>query len=233
MKKTTLLVAMFCISALNCMEPEQPMSSETSSSEESSVYHYIKSLIKLYNNVDTAISAIKVDSQTNRDLNMILNDESQQEKFTELVHDLAKAFNRPSYVVAAKIGTPAAQEYQALGEALLFQVKKGDIEQVASLMRKDADINFSSREFFREINAPDGEIEIQYDETSPLTYAVIFGRSKIVKLLLDAGVKSESDDYYESHGYYPPEFKTPFGVTGTKEDRKEIERLINGQKGKG
>lgn len=215
------------------MEPEQPMSSETSSSEESSVYHYIKSLIKLYNNVDSVINAIKVDSQTNRDLNMILNDESQQEKFTELVHDLAKAFRMPSYVVAAEIGTPAALIYQTLGENLLSAVRKGDLEKVASLMREGADINFGSREFFRVINTPDGEIEIRYAEPSPLTYAVIFGRSKIVKLLLDAGVKPELDDYYEEHGYYPAKFNTLFGVTGTKEDRKEIERLINGQKGKG
>lgn len=237
MQKIALLfISIICASVLHGMEPKEYTSSEVSASEYTSPIGYIISLKKLYrNNIDILIEAIKADAD-NR-LTSILNDRfGDQQEFSAIIHILRGLYNyhegirqpnETTEVIAQTLATPAAETYLASGHALLDAAKTGDIVQAKSLIENNADVNFSAGKFVddRRTNAQH-PYYIQYKETSPLTYAIIYGRLEIVKLLLETAFP-ESNYYYKFNGYYPPEFNTAFGVTGTKKDRKEIQKMID------
>lgn len=225
MNKTTLLFVLFCMSGLTAMEPEELMSSESSSSEQGTLFSYIGSLKKLYHNdLDMVIAAIKADDR----LSKILNDESgNQLEFKLILYQLQAGRSETITTIAKKIGTPAAERYINLGEKLVNAVKAGNVEMAELFLKKGADVFFQSGMFSEdERTSARNPFMIEYEQTSPFTYAVIYGRLEMVKLLLPK-VNPESIKYYQFHGYYPPQFETEFGVTGTEKDRKEIWRLIN------
>jgi len=237
MKKIALLFITICVSALNGMEPIEPeefTSSETSSSELTSLSQYICSIRRLYgNNIDMLVAAIKadVDSGLVPELNDILNARFGHQKDLQAIIWLLRGIKEPLEItetIAKKLATPTAETYVALGQALLDAAKAGDITKAKLLLSSNVDYHFISGRFL-----DDGRTDVKhpyyinYKETTPLTYAVIYGRPQIVKLLLDKGYFPEPNYYYKFNGYYPPEFNTAFGVTGTKNDREEIQKMIH------
>ncbi len=101
--------------------------------------------------------------------------------FIALVHILAdkgielignSILDRSTLMIARQFHTPIAEEYNRLGNTLLFSVKLGRLEKVVQLIQDGADVNF-----------------VNYDNTSSLTTALRseFLSIDMVKLLLAHG----------------------------------------------
>lgn len=136
-------------------------------------------LSKGYDNVDDAIKAIQAVSRTNKELNKLVNEQygklSDQdlEIFTKIVHILADKFKQSTESISQYFKTPIAEKYRRLGEQLISAVRFGNREQIAQLIKQNADINFS--------------IVIKNVSFSPLFMAILLESVELVKLLIDVG----------------------------------------------
>lgn len=202
MKKTTLLFAILCASALNGMEPERSTSMQNLPKD-------VQSLIIMHLNagdtLESTIRNIVRMSQINTTFHKLVNDVYGNLKgFTSLVHALIIGNRTPS-VIASKFKTPTSQTYLELAEKLFNAVRNNDTELITTLINNGADINY---------------YKDPYDKNTPLVYAIKNKDANMVELLLKLGADPKLN---ESHAMETA--KSPYN--NFRDKAKKIQLLEN------
>ncbi|HJZ24029.1 MAG TPA: hypothetical protein VJ201_06220 [Candidatus Babeliales bacterium] len=195
MKKITLLFTILCASALSAMEPER--SQVEWENLPKALIPIMNTYLIEYNNLDDMVNDIKKATQ---ELNTMINEKSGNlAAFTEFIHVLSYKFNKNTFIIATKFGTPAAKAYLDLGNKLIKASNTNDIKSATQLLKQGADPNFSDIYIIERIKSPLKQGVTIHPITTPLLLAIRNGNIELITLLLDNGAKPESDAHYDAN----------------------------------
>jgi len=208
MKKIALLFTILCAGQLYGMKrikPELKLEPEYG--------HYVgwanlppelKALIityiNTYDTLDDIVDAIKATSETNKELNLMVNEKyGNLPGFTALVHILADKFNKTTHDIAAIFKTPVAKEYIDINNSFIFTTlpngsvvyglyDRNILEYVKSFIKNGGDVNYTLPDIRIREKPHMSLLSYLYDE---LNYGFARYNSEVFKkaieLLLDAG----------------------------------------------
>lgn len=216
MKKIALLFTILCAGQLYGMESERSMYGMEKMGAfgelPKDIHHEIvKKAIESSKNLEDVIQAINVACAIHGACYDNLKD------FTKLVHILADKFDKytifgvikflSTEIIAEEFGTQIAKQYTELNNELLKMTQESSwnpnraevINKLEELIKAGADVNYLPA-YSRNVKVGKRIMNIP---TSPMHNAMVGGNLDVVTLLLNSGVKLESDEYYDTYDFWP------------------------------
>lgn len=140
MKKTIILFILLCASSLNGMETE-PEAYIPPEDVWTIIFPYLSTYDTLKDIMYTIKSASLISSLWRTKIQEIYGN---QKKFTELVHILAKKFNKSTVTIAAEFATPTSQQYKALADELHLAFFYRNTKSIPLAINQGVDVNYTT-----------------------------------------------------------------------------------------